>query len=158
MSEKVLFRRDDGTTIKIDASIAFERMEYGGFLALDDGEVVRKVQEPPKPKQRTKPKLAILRENLNDSLGVTKHVVEGYREDARRNGFKVDWVEDKGPTGVEGFLPLKGSPKEIARYEKYRHGQEGEYGSEGGGSVIYADELEAAQRLVRRRFENKEAA
>lgn len=158
MKEKVLFRRDDGTTIKIDAEVAFERMEYGGFLTLDDGEVVRKVQAPPKPKRSTKPKLAILRENLNDSLGVTKHVVEGYREDARRNGFKVEWVEDKGPTGVEGFLPLKGSPKEVARYEKYLKGQEGEYGREGGGSGLYPEELEQAQRLMRERFPIKEAA
>lgn len=94
---------------------------------------------------------------VSDSLGVTKWQVDEFREDARKNGFRVDFVTDRGPSAVEGFFPAKGSPSEIARYEKYRQGCVAETGR-AGGSVVSAEDLEAAQRVMRQRYPIKEGA
>lgn len=93
---------------------------------------------------------------VSDSLGVTKWQVEEFREDARKGGFHVDFVEDRGPTGVEGFYPAKGSPSEIARYEQYRMGSAAENRRAGCGGVISEDDLAAAQRKVREKYPVKE--
>ena len=104
----------------------------------------------------TKPPRANEPDIVSDSLGTTKWQLEETREDARRNGFHVDFVEDRGPTGVEGFYPAKGSPSEIARYEKYRQGSEAETRGAGSGSGVSADELAAAARAMRERYPVKE--
>jgi hypothetical protein len=95
---------------------------------------------------------------VSDSLGCTLHNVDDMREDAKKNGFHVDFVTDRGPSAVDGFYPCKGSPSEIARYEKHRQGSAAEYGSAGAAKTISVDELEAAQRLVRQKYGTKEAA
>lgn len=94
---------------------------------------------------------------VSDSLGATLHNVDEMREDARKHGFHVDFVEDRGPSATEGFYPCKGSPSEIARYEKHRMNCTAEYGAAGASKTITADELEAARRLVRQKYD-KEAA
>ena len=93
---------------------------------------------------------------VSDSLGTTKWQLEETREDARRNGFRIEFVEDKGPTGVEGFYPAKGSPSEMARYEKYRQGSEAEVRRAGSGGVVSADELATAARLMREKYPVRE--
>jgi hypothetical protein len=93
---------------------------------------------------------------VSDSLGTTKWQLDEVREDARRNGFRIEFVEDKGPSGVEGFYPAKGSPTEMARYEKYRQGSEAEIRGAGSGGVVSADALATAARLMREKYPVKE--
>lgn len=95
---------------------------------------------------------------VSDSLGATIHNVDEMREDARRNGFHVDFVKDRGPSATDGFFPCKGSPSEIARYEQHRMNCTAEYGGAGASKSISASELEAAQQLMRRKYGVKEAA
>lgn len=95
---------------------------------------------------------------VSDSLGVTKWQVDEFREDARKNGFHIDFVEDRGPSATEGFFPAKGSPAEMARYERHRQGTEAEISRAGSGGVLSVDELEAAARVMRERYPVKEGA
>lgn len=88
---------------------------------------------------------------VTDALGCTLWDVEEKREDARRNGFNVEFVEDKGPSATEGFYPCKGTPKEMARYEMYRKGCNAERNA-GGGKIISPDDLATAERLVREKY------
>lgn len=94
---------------------------------------------------------------VSDSLGTTIWQLEESRETARRNGFQIEFVEDKGPSGVEGFYPAKGTPTEIARYEKFRQGSEAEVRRAGSGGVVSADELATAARLMREKYPVREA-
>lgn len=92
---------------------------------------------------------------VSDSLGCTLHNVDEMREDARKHGFHVDFVEDRGPSATEGFYPCKGSPSEIARYEKHRQGCVAEYGAAGSKAMIGAAEIEAARKLVRQKYDKE---
>jgi len=95
---------------------------------------------------------------VSDSMGVTKWQVDEFREDARRKGFNIEFVEDRGPSATEGFYPAKGSPSEMARYEKYRQGTSAEIHHAGSGNVLTAEELEFAARVMRERYPIKEGA
>jgi hypothetical protein len=93
---------------------------------------------------------------VSDSMGCTLWDVDEKREDAKRNGFNVEFVEDKGPSATEGFYPCKGSPSEMARYERYRKGDEAERNA-GGGNVIGPDDIAYAERLMRQKYPTKDA-
>jgi hypothetical protein len=112
------------------------------YLRIDkDGKAVWSATKAESKKRAFEPDV------VTDSLGCTKWDVEEKREDARRAGFNVEFVEDRGPSATEGFYPCKGTPKEMARYERYRKGCEAERNS-GGGNIIDGAHIEAMRRKI----------
>lgn len=150
---KVPFKRDNGQIVMVDASEAWNA-EHGMFLTLPDGEVVRRCTRLNTVKKKRSRGRAFEPDVVSDSLGVTKWQVAEMQDDAKRNGYHVEFVEDKGPSGVEGFYPCKGTPAEIARYEKYRMGSSAE--KDGGGSPISAADIETARERVLKQYPIKD--
>lgn len=91
---------------------------------------------------------------VSDSLGCTKWEVESRREEARRLGFNVEWVEDKGPSATEGYYSCKATPGEFARYERARIGEEAQRG--GGSNALSAQDIDAARQRILQQYPIKD--
>jgi hypothetical protein len=92
---------------------------------------------------------------VSDSLGCTKWEVESRREEAKRLGFKVEWVEDKGASATEGYYSCKATPTEFARYERARYdGEEAE--RSGGSNAICANDIEDARKRILQQYPIKD--
>jgi hypothetical protein len=92
---------------------------------------------------------------VSDSLGCTKWEVQSRREEAKRLGFNVEWVEDKGPSATEGFYPCKATPGELARYEKARMGDAAERNA-GGGNALSAQDIDDARQRILQQYPIKD--
>ncbi len=91
---------------------------------------------------------------VSDSLGCTKWEVESRREEAKRLGYKVEWVEDKGPSATEGYYACKATPGEFARYERGRLGEEAQ--RSGGSSALSAQDIEDARQRILQQYPIKD--
>jgi hypothetical protein len=143
------FRKDDGTTIKLPLSIALERQEIGGFLTLDDGEVVRRIFDPAPPKEPKPVQDLPHRPEVSDACGFIGKQLAEMEDHRRHNGFTgVEFREDPK---VPGFYQtvFNCSDKERKRYFEQRQ-VPGEHASVNTGFRLTQEDLDKAKELVSR--------
>lgn len=145
------FRKDDGTIISIDFDVAMERMGCGGFLTLDDGEVVRRVYDEPKVKLTAAEKGAPTQEIVSDAAGfIAKQLPEmiAHRDACGFKG-KVDFREDPN---VPGFIQTVFTCSDEDRQKYFDHRNiPGEDAVSGSGAMLPPDFLEQAEKLAKRK-------
>ena len=134
-----IYRREDtGEAIVVDWSTMMGQKD--GYIALDDGVLAKRCVylehhaiDPP----ASAPAVPIKAEIVSDALGVTGHQVAEFREDAARNGMRVDFTPD--PLQPHFFQARFNTWEEKSRYT--RHRQMSDRNSRNGGGQSLSPEL-----------------
>lgn len=149
------FRREDnGETVTVDFE-AMMNMDVAGYITLDDGVQARRCQRPSMRRKGEVPQGAAKFEHVsNIAFCVPPSAVAAFDEDAKRNGFHIDWRPDYKGADADGtinsfnpHIPLS----ELERYRKYR-GMPDKNSKNGRGAVIYADDIEKSKKLIERQY------
>jgi len=132
-------REDDGELIEVDFETAINQQD--GFITLPDGVLARRVRVMEdgvygQEKCATKI-LPVKAEIVSDALGVTEHQVQEFREDAARNGMRVDFTPD--PLQPHFFQARFNTWEEKSRY--MRHRKIADRNSRNGGGQVLSPEM-----------------
>jgi len=148
MPDKYIYRREDnGVLVEVDFETAMG--QQGGYITLSDGVMARRcvyLEQDGKPVQNKPTTTGITPEVVSDTLGVPQHQVHEFREDARRNGYSVEFTQDPDvPQFYQARFP---SENEKWRYAGHR-GLNDRNSRNGGGAPLSPAQFERAkQRLL----------
>jgi hypothetical protein len=152
------FRREDnGEILEVDWT-AMMNMDVAGYITLDDGVQARRCQRPSMRRKGEVPQGAAKFEHVsNIAFAVPPSAVESFADDAKRNGFNIEWKPDYKGADADGtinsfnaHIPLS----QLNRYRKHRLGPDAfdKNSKNGRGAVIYADDIEKSKKLVERQY------
>lgn len=143
MTKYVFRREDNGELIEVDWDTMMG--QQGGFITLPDGVQARRCTHLENGEAKTtlqKSDAGLHPKIVSDTLGCGQYQVEELREDARRNGFGVEFAPD--PAVPEFYQAHVGSVAEWRRYIKHR-GLFDKNGRNGGGATLSREQFERAK-------------
>jgi hypothetical protein len=160
MSEKYYFRREDNGEVVEGTYGDCLNMDVMGYITLDDGVQARRCNRPSMHYKGEVPAGASKFEHVSSlTFACIPQAVEDFANDAKRNGFHIDWKPDYKSADADGtinsynaHIPLN----ELERYRKHR-GVHDRNSKNGSGAMLSPEHFEQAKQLLERQFQRKEA-
>ncbi len=155
MSDTYHFRREDnGETIEVDWPKMMEQ-DAAGFITLDDGVQARRCNRPSMRRRAEVPQNAPKFEHVSSlTFSCPPQSVEAFADDAKANGFNIEWRPDYKGADPDGTLNSYNAHIPLSELERYRkHRGFPDKNSKNGSRAMMSPEMfEQAKRLVERQY------